>query len=210
MKGFEPIALDRNQLQAELNDFETFLRSTKRLKEREHIAPFFKQRKHLVAALGLTGGVAVPDRVSTELSLFGDFACDAASGDSVSKAFLLIEFEDATERSVLRSADPGKVKPWSPRFEHGFSQLVDWAWRLECENRESQAFRRIFGMNDPSIRLLLIAGRDADLDDADRARLHWRANSMTLGTYHMSCLTFDGVLNALRRRLMLFGQSILP
>jgi hypothetical protein len=206
VKGFEPIALNRIQLQAELDDFEVFLTCTKSLKERKHIAPFFKQKKHPVAALGLTNsGIAMPDRVSTELSLFGDFTCDAASGDSVSKAFLLIEFEDATERSVLGSAGPGKVKPWSPRFEHGFSQLVDWAWRLS-ESHESQAFRRIFEMNDPSIHLLLIAGRDADLNDDDQARIRWRANSMTIGAYRMSCLTFDGALNALRRRLMLVGQ----
>jgi len=62
-------------------------------------------------------------------------------------------------------------------------------------------------MNNPSIHLLLIAGRDADLDDDDQARIRWRANSMTLGAFRMSCLTFDGALNTLRRRLMLIEQS---
>jgi hypothetical protein len=143
VRGFEPITVNSSQLSAELNDFDAFLNSATTLKERDQIAPFFKQKKQLVAALGLTNSaIEMPDRVSTELSLFGDFACDAASGDSVSKAFLLIEFEDATERSVLGQAVPGKVKPWSPRLEHGFSQLVDWAWRL-AENQNSSSFRRI-------------------------------------------------------------------
>jgi hypothetical protein len=206
VRGFDPIILDTLQLRNELDEFEAFLNSADHLKEREQIAPFFKQRKHLVAALGYThAGIAHPDRVSTELSLFGDFACDAASGDSVSKAFLLVEFEDATTQSVLRSAAPGKVKPWSPRFEHGTSQLIDWAWRLSYEN-QSHAFRRIFETNDPIIHFLLIAGRDADLNDDDQARIRWRANSLTLGVYRMSCLTFDGVLNTLRRRLLLLDQ----
>jgi hypothetical protein len=204
VRGFEEITLEIPRLREELDDFESFLNSETQLKEREQIAPFFKQRKHLVAALGYThAGIAHPDRVSTELSLFGDFSCDAASGDSVSKAFLLVEFEDATERSVLGRAVPGKIKPWSPRFEHGASQLVDWAWRLSCENHDSHAFRRIFEMNDPYIHFLFIARRDADLNDDDQARIRWRANSMTLGAYRMSCLTFDGALSTLRRRLKL-------
>ena len=61
------------------------------------------------------------------------------------------------------SSNPGKImKRWSPRFEHGFSQLVDWAWRLSTEGT-SAAYRRIFGENDSTIHLLLIAGRDCDL-----------------------------------------------
>jgi hypothetical protein len=208
VKGFEPITLDITHLRGELDEFEGFLSSADHLKERKQIAPFFKQKNHLVAALGYThAGIAHPDRVSTELSLFGDFTCDAASGDSVSKAFLLVEFEDATEHSVLGSALPGKVKPWSLRFEHGTSQLVDWAWRLSCENHGSHAFRRIFGTNDPIIHFLLIAGRDADLNDDDQARIRWRANSMALGAYRISCLTFDGALNTLRRRLLLIDQQ---
>jgi hypothetical protein len=208
VRGFERITLRIAQLRADLDEFEAFLNSATHLKEREHIAPFFKARKHLVAALGFThSGIAFPDRVSTELDLFGDFACDVASGDSVSKAFLLVEFENAEERSVLeRAPAPGKIKPWSRRFEHGFSQLIDWAWRLSCEPHNSHAFRRIFEVNDPAIHFLLIAGRDADLTEDDRARIHWRANNMNLGAYRMSCLTFDGVLSTLRRRLTYLEQ----
>lgn len=207
MRGLERIGLNLTQLRLELNEFEALLNSATRLKERERIIPFFKPRKHLIAALGYThAGIAHPDLFSTELSLFGDFTCDVASGDSSSKAFLLVEFEDATEHSVLGKAMRGKVRPWSRRFEHGFSQLVDWAWRLSCTNYDSLAFRRIFEMNDPSIHFLLIAGRDADLNDDDRARIRWRANSMALGAHRMSFLTFDGALSTLRRRLTLVDQ----
>ncbi len=197
------------QLRVELDEFDTFLSSTTHRKERAELAPFFKARKNLVAAIGFTrSDFGFPDRVSTELDLFGDFVCDAASGDSKRKAFLLIEFEDATQRSVLdRAAAPGKIKPWSRRFEHGFSQLIDWAWRLSSESHSSQASRRIFGVNDPSIHFLLIAGRDADLGDDDQARIRWRANNITFGTYRMSFLTFDGVLETLRLRLKLAEQQ---
>ena len=109
MKGFEPIRLSLARLRAELKEFEAFLNSTTQLKEREQIAPFFKQRKHLVAALGYThAGIGHPNRVSTELSLFGDFTCDAASGDSDAKAFLLIEFETQNPIACWSRPRPAK------------------------------------------------------------------------------------------------------
>jgi len=207
MKGFGRIELNYKTLKSELDEFEAFLNGSMHKKERREIAPFFRDHEQLVAALGFTHPeIQHPDCVSTELSLFGDFACDSASGDSESKAFLLIEFEDATEHSVLRrikEGDEGKIKAWSSRFEHGFSQLVDWAWRLDTEAPGSPSMQRIFGVDNPSLHFLLIAGRSSDLTEADQNRMLWRARSVHFGKYRMSCLTFDGVLATLRRRLSL-------
>lgn len=209
MKTFEPIALDLDVLSRELDDLDAFLQVKQRLKERADITPFFKERKHLCAALALTNSsVEVSDKVASELELFGDFACDAAGGDSHTRSYTLVEFEDAQQYSVLTKLEIGKtIKRWSPRFEHGFSQLVDWAWRLSKEGSSTEAYRRIFGANNANIHLLLIAGRDADLTLDDQERIRWRANNISLGSFRMSCLTFDGVLNTLRRRLILVKQS---
>lgn len=203
MRGFDPIALDRMQLTEELGEFEVLLRSAPHLRERKDIAPFFKSHRQLVAALGLFhSNISRPDRVSTELSIMGDFACDAAAGDSVTNAFLLIEFEDANPHSVLSPAAPGRVKPWSSRFEHGASQLLDWAWRLDCEAKSGPAFRRIFEQDHPVIHFLLIAGRDDDLTPDDLGRVRWRTGNVSFGSYRMNFLTFDAVLNGLRLRLI--------
>ena len=209
MRTFEPIKLNPSALVKELDELEAFLQKNRELRERKHVLPFFKSRKQLCAALGLTNGsVGIPDRVALELDLFGDFACDAASGDSKSNAYTLVEFEDATQYSILTKLQTGKtVKRWSTRFEHGFSQLVDWAWRLSGEGGTTSAYRSIFGANHAKIQLLLIVGRDADLTPDDLARVEWRANSISLGAFRMSCLTFDGVLNTLRGRLLLAAQA---
>ena len=91
-------------------ELEEFLKSKSALKERDEVAPFFKERRHLCAALGLlTNNVIRADRVASELDLFGEFVCDAASGDSEEKTYTLIEFEDAKEFSVLSKLPPGKV-----------------------------------------------------------------------------------------------------
>ena len=208
MKSFSPPSLDTNVLSANLTELETLLSSERRLKERDQVIPFFKARPHLCAALGLANNaVELPDRWATELDLFGDFACDVAAGDSEANAYTLIEFEDAQEQSIFSRLQAGKtMKRWSPRFEHGFSQLVDWAWRLSAEGESSAAFRRIFGDDNPAIHLLLVVGRDADLTKDDLARLRWRAKHMSLGQFRMSCFTFDGLLQSIRRRLLLASQ----
>jgi hypothetical protein len=92
------------------------------------------------------------------------------------------------------------MRGWCGRFEHGFSQLVDWAWLLAEEGGKSAAYQRIFGKPDAT-------GRDADLSDNDHARLRWRARSCSFGAFRMTCLTFDGVLETLRRRLQIAQVS---
>ena len=202
MRTFAPIDLSMATLVTDLADLAAFLDDAGRLKERDHIIPFFKARPNLSAALALTNNsVEWPNRLANELDLFGDFVCDVAAGDSEANAFTLIEFEDANEHSIFNRLPPGKtMKRWSRRFETGASQLIDWAWRISAEGETSAAFRRVFGDDSPEIHLLLIVGRDADLTRDDLRRLGWRARHTSIGPYRMSCLTFDGLLNSLRRR----------
>ncbi|WP_292368322.1 Shedu anti-phage system protein SduA domain-containing protein [Mesorhizobium sp.] len=202
MRTFIPHSLDIIRLEQELDELQALLSTSSTLAERAVIAPFFKSRPELCAALGwFHSDVELPDRVAAELHLFGDFACDAASGDSTTNSYLLIEFEDAVEYSIFGKVEAGKtVRQWARRFEHGFSQLVDWAWRLS-EEGNSTAFRQIFGKNHANIHLLLVIGRDADLSDDDAARLRWRTRNVSLGPFRMTCLTFDNVLHSIRRRL---------
>lgn len=199
-------------LSNDLAALEAFLSSQDHLSERRQILPFFKSRPHLCAGLGYANNAAeLPDRYATELDLFGDFICDAAAGDSEANAFTLIEFESAEEFSVFSKLKPGKtMKRWSTRFERGFSQLVDWAWRMSAEGESSPAFRRIFGDDNPAIHLLMVIGRDSDLTDDDHKRLRWRARHTSLGQFTVSCLTFDAVLQSLRRRILLTVRSPNP
>ena len=202
MRKLEPVEIDPEVLRTNLHELETLLGAGDMLTERKHILPFFQARPQIIAALGFNNGdVSQPDVYATELDLFGDFVCDAASGDSTEAAFTLIEFEDAKPNSIFRARESGKsMRAWSPRFEHGFSQLVDWAWRIDAEN-SSAALQRVFGMAPLSIQFLLVAGRRTDLTDGDLRRLTWRAHNLRLGPFNMVCRTFDHVLSTIRRRL---------
>jgi len=105
MRSLEPIEPDPARLRRELDELEQFLSTGAPLKEREHVAPFFKERPQLAAALGFAcNEVQYVDRFAIELGLFGDFACDVASGDSDANAFTLVEFE---RTPFLRVRSPG-------------------------------------------------------------------------------------------------------
>jgi hypothetical protein len=173
MKSFAPLNLDTDIPASDLSELGSLLSASAYLKERDRVIPFFKARPNLCAALGLAdNAVALPDRWANELDLFGDFVRDFAAGDSEANAYTLVEFEDAKEHSIFSRRQEGKMmKRWSARFEHGFSQLVDWAWRISAEGGSSAAFRRIFGDDHPTIHLLLVVGRDADLTRDDFVRL---------------------------------------
>jgi hypothetical protein len=108
MRSLEAIEPDPARLRRELDELEQFLSTGAPLKEREHVAPFFKQRAQLAAALGFAcNEVQYVDRFAIELGLFGDFACDVASGDSDANAFTLVEFESAEPYTIFARAKPG-------------------------------------------------------------------------------------------------------
>ncbi|MFL5111534.1 MAG: Shedu anti-phage system protein SduA domain-containing protein [Microvirga sp.] len=210
MRSLEAIEPDPARLRRELDELEQYLSTGAPLKEREHVAPFFKKRAQLAAALGFAcNEVQYVDRFAIELGLFGDFACDVASGDSDANAFTLVEFESAEPYTIFARAKPGSVRSWAPRFEHGFSQLVDWVWRLQSEG-SGEPLRRIFGNNSPHLHLLLVIGRRADLKEDDYDRLRWRSRNVSVAGYTMSCWTFDDVLSTLRRRLAYMEENPTP
>ncbi|WP_221178860.1 hypothetical protein, partial [Pseudomonas protegens] len=100
MKSFVSLNLDTSILRQNLDELDELLKSESHLKERDQIAPFFKERPHLCAAIGYgNNAVELPNCWASELDLFGDFVCDAASGDTEANAFTLIEVEDAREYS---------------------------------------------------------------------------------------------------------------
>ncbi len=124
-KEFKRIHFDPEQCRKEAEQLRDFLASNVELQERKQVLPFFKERLQLSAFLGsYHPDIVRYDLVAHELPLFGDFVADLVVGDSKNSAFAFIEFEDASPESIFvkRKATP----EWSPRFEHGFSQLVDW------------------------------------------------------------------------------------
>jgi Domain of unknown function (DUF4263) len=139
MSTFSPVPINKKQIRADLKDFRALLDDPGRpdLSESKDILPFFKGHPQLCAFMGTYNPSIVDFKnivTASEFDIFGDHVADLAVGDTTRHQYCFIEFEDARASSIFRKVS--KATPeWAPRFEHGFSQLLDWI--LWIENEES-------------------------------------------------------------------------
>src|SRR5262249_12745686 len=122
--------------------------------------------------------------------------------------YTFVEFEDAKRGSVFKKK-AGKATPdWGDRFEHGYSQIVDWFYKLEGM-RPTPDYEARFGSRDFRRQGLLVIGRKAHLGLHERGRLAWRSDGMLLHGARIDCVTFDRLLADMNARLeslrQLFG-----
>ena len=190
---------------AELEEFERLLEQEE-LRESHDIIPFFKGKLHLSAFVAsYLAEIVRFDRIRHEFTFFGDFRADLVVGDSVNKTYCFIEFEDATQNSIFVNRGRS-TSDWSPRFERGFSQIVDWFWKLDDFKNTAQ-YRAVFDSDSINFYGMLIIGRDSFLSPIDRNRLRWRLNKVLIDSQKIICITFDQLARDLRDRLSLYQLS---
>jgi hypothetical protein len=209
MRDFDKLNFDLTKAELGVTEFEDFLTCNESLKEKTQILPFFRSRPNLCGLIGhLNPNTGSVDLISFELSYFRDFSCDVAVGDKSAKAFTLVEFEDATNKSVFQSSR--KHRPdWSPRLEHGHSQIVDWLWRLD-DFRTTDDFDDTFGKGAQAFTTLLIAGRNDYLSDSMRKRLRWRRDNVVIHSKKILIYTYDELLAALETKVSSFRALLSP
>lgn len=203
MKQLAPYKFSLKALKAELDNFKQLLEQKMDLSERDDILPFFKENQHLVAQIAtLVSDMQTPDKIAYEFDIFGDFKSDFAVGDSKKHSYCFIEFENANETSVFVQKK-GKYKPeFSPRFEHGFSQIVDWFYKLDGLQRSDDFVER-FGSRKITYHGILIIGRNNYLDESLRERLKWRTNHVIINSKQIHCYTFDDLYEKLKENFEL-------
>jgi Domain of unknown function (DUF4263) len=195
MATLTAIKLSKKQVKADLKEFKALLNDPTKpdLDEARDILPFFKGRPHLCAFMGTYNPNIVDYRkISTaiEFDIFGDHIADLAVGDAANHEYCFIEFEDAKRTSIFKTK--GKFTPeWSPRFEHGFSQLVDWILWIE-NNKGTAGFVTRFNAQTIRYNVLLVIGRDKYLTDQGlRDRMNWRQEYVVIASKKFHCITFD-------------------
>ena len=202
MKDLGEFTPSRSACRAEVEEFRALLDSKTELGEQEDILPFFRARPNLSA---MTGMVSLDlwriDRLAFEYDLFGDFRCDLVVGDFQTPAYTLIEFEEARADSVFC---PGKkyTQEWSPRFERGYSQLIDWFWKIHDLEKTGDFQHRFGAAGDHLIfHGVLIVGRSRFLESREKQRMRWRSQRVSVNTHKMTCMTYDDLLEDLSGRL---------
>lgn len=200
MSPLAHLKFDIVKCRAELKEFGKLLNKHKELAEQKQILPFFKKRKHLGALIGsFHTGATNFDRFETEHALFGDFRCDLISGDSQSKSYCIVEFEDAKKNSIF-TGTTRRTSFWAKRMEVGFGQIIDWFYMLD-DMKNTSKFRDDFGDSDADFLPLLIIGRSRFIKDSDKKRLRWRNMHVSVGSTKVQCMTYDELYKALCTRL---------
>ena len=193
MKKFQSLKFDAEICYAELEEFRQLLISHKELSERKDILPFFRKRQHLAALIGAYHtNIIESDLIAYEYPLFGDFVVDLAVGNSKKNAYCFIEFEDGKSDSIFVNVGRTTLE-WSPRFEHGFSQIVDWFWKLS-DFEKTDEFENMFGDRSIDFIGILVIGRSQSLGKKEERRLRWRKQKVLVNSQHIHCVTFDELL----------------
>jgi len=207
MRGLDSFDIDIKQCWVELEEFENLLRNNRELNERKDILPFFKERQHLSACIGWYPSDNLCNQIKHEFTLSGEFWADLVVGDSVNNIYCFIEFEDATKNSIFVNKKGKTTSEWSPRFEHGFSQIIDWFWRIDDYKNTAQ-FRSIFGTENIEYLGILVIGRDEFLSELEKARLKWYLNKVVVDSRQVFCKTFDQLARDTRNRLSRYPKIL--
>ncbi len=201
-----PWQWDRTACLQDLANYEQLLQGNTDLTERNDILPFFAAHADLVALLGsFHPNITTYDRLAVEVRLSGEFVADTVIGDRANNALCLVEFEEARTNSLFVPRQR-RTTDWSPRFEHGFSQIVDWLWLFD-EYDSTLLFEHQFGPRPIDIYTLLVVGRDSSVSSIDRRRLQWRRNHVVVNSHHIYCCTFEDLLPRFRQRLRAFTEG---
>ncbi|HEX5272067.1 MAG TPA: Shedu immune nuclease family protein [Gemmataceae bacterium] len=210
MKSFERRVKHLPACRGELRRLRKLLAGRATLSETRDVLPFFQACKDLsllVGELNLLDSTA--DRLAFEYDLFGDFACDLVVGNAGQKEYVFVEFEDAAADSVFKRVGPKARRDWSPRFDRGYSQIIDWFCKLH-DMEKSDEFEARFGARSISYSGLLVIGRDQHFEPGEQRRLEWRRSYVIVNSKKITCLTFDELVGLLARQLAAYDQAMAP
>src|SRR5207245_2833210 len=92
-------------------------------------------------------------------------------------------------KECVRQTGKKTTREWSPRFDHGYSQIIDWFYKL-ADRTNSDEFEARFGKKSISFTGSLIIGRSQYLDAGERLRLEWRREHVVVHSRKIQCVTF--------------------
>jgi hypothetical protein len=189
MSVFDGIKFNLTLADSELTSFKAWLSGVKFVSE-TIIVNEIKSRPQMACLLASTLGLQAPDMIKFELALKGMFRTDLVLGNHGTRRFGLIEFEDAEENSIFKRGT-AQYRYRSARIEHGFSQVIDWAW-VRADHPSGSVLVAGFGGPVTASAYAVICGRDASLlDDVERKRFMHRRDHLKVEGQTVLVLTYD-------------------
>jgi hypothetical protein len=206
MPDFQPHTLDRAACRVQVQELQALLEGSAELPEAV-FHEFFEPRADLRALVGLANNSLIsPDRLAWQYPLFGDFRCDFAVGDWTRKAYTFVEFEDARPNSLFVKQGDKATRAWSSRFESGYSQIIDWFYKLQAMTDTPDMEARL-GKRSIRYTGVLIIGREEHLQPGERLRLEWRREHVVVNSRKIVCVTYDELLEDLLFHLARYSEA---
>lgn len=196
MKTLISHSISYKDLFVEVDGFEAILKAKNAHSEKELVKYLSKCPNIICSIHNLCTSVHENNKYAFEFPIYGDYSCDCLITDSNSKQYCFIEFEDAKEKSIFERNGKKATLDWAKRFEHGFSQLVDWFWKMDC-CKSDPSFILQYGINPEFIGLLII-GRTSYLSSIEEHRVKWRQHNISIGGKLIHIFTYDMILDLLR------------
>jgi hypothetical protein len=199
MSSFESIKFDLKLADTELTSFKTWLAGITFVGETAIVAEI-EARRHMACLLASTLGLPAPDMIRFQLALKGMFRTDLVLGNDAQRKFGLIEFEDAEANSIFRKGT-AQYRYWGNRLEHGFGQILDWAW-VRSDHPNDSVLVAGFGGPITASAFAVICGRDASLrDDVEQRRFRHRRNNLKVEGQPALVLTYDEMVRNMEDNL---------
>src|SRR3990167_10291878 len=199
MSVFDSITFNLTLADSELTSFKAWLTGVTFVGETA-IVNEIKARPHMACLLASTLGLQAPDMIKFELALKGMFRTDLVLGNDGTRRFGLIEFEDAEANSIFKKGT-AQYRYWSPRIEHGFSQIMDWAW-VRADHPGDSVLVNGFGGPITASAYAVICGRDMSLrDDVERKRFAHRRDHLKVEGQTALVLTYDEMVRYMEDNL---------
>jgi hypothetical protein len=199
MSALHAISVDLKTATSELTSFKAWLATAGFVGETRIVAEI-RSRPHMACLLAGTLGLSAPNLIRFELQMKGMFRTDLVLGNDGLRQFGLIEFEDAMPDSIFRKGTK-QYRYWSPRIEHGFSQIVDWAW-VRSDHPNDSVLVAGFGGRVVTSAYAVICGRTMSLrDDTEEKRFAHRRASLKVEGQPALVLTYDEMVRYMEDNL---------
>lgn len=153
----------------------------------------------MACLLAYTLPMPAPDLYSFEFGIKGLFKADFVVGNDKSRRFVLVEFEDAMATSLFKGGTK-QYRHWSPRLEHGFGQIIDWAWAKQSHPSDP-VLTNSFGGKIIEDCYVVVCGRSPKAGSLEEQRLDFR-KSLKLHGISFQLYTYDDMINAMTDNLV--------
>jgi hypothetical protein len=199
MSALNSISFDLATAAKELKSFKMWFASVEFVGEKI-IVDEIRSRPQMACLLGAGLGLSAPNLIKFELHLKGMFRTDLVLGNDELRQFGLIEFEDAKANSIFKKGTK-QYRYWSPRIEHGFSQIIDWAW-VRSDHPNDTVLVTGFGGRMRTSAYAVVCGRTASLrNETERKRFDHRRDSLKVEGHPALVLTYDDMVGLMENNL---------